>query len=297
MMIKTIILGTAGSSPTRTRRMPSVVIIYEGDILMFDCGEGTQFQMLEYGINPVKVKAIFLSHVHGDHTIGIAGLIRTMALNSRKEPLLIFVPRGYERTIRNLIVFDKAIISYPIEIKGIKSGKVYATKDYEIDAFKVTHTIATYGYAFKEKDRLKFNRELAHKLGMRGEMFSEIIKKGYVMVGKNKIMLAKIARKQEGKKIVYATDTRPSRTTEIAARNADLLIHEASYKDAEKKLAQKRKHSAAGEVAELAKRAHVKRLVLTHISARHKTDDELVRDARRHFKEAVVAKDGYTLVI
>jgi ribonuclease Z len=297
MMIKTVILGTAGSAPTRERRMPSMVVIYEGDILMFDCGEGTQFRMLDLGLNPVKIKAIFLSHTHGDHTIGIAGLVRTMALNSRTEPLLIFVPKGYEKVVQNLIVFDKAIISYPIIIKGIQTGKVFSTKNYEISAFKLTHTIPTYGYVFKEKDRLRFKEEIAHKLGLRDEMFSQIKQKGYLTIDKRKIMLSQVTTKQEGKKIVYATDTRPSITTIAAAKGADLLVHEASYKSSEIEIAKRRKHASSGEVAALAKKAHVKRLVLTHISARHKTDTELLNDAKRIFKDTVVAKDGYTLVI
>lgn len=297
MMIKTTILGTAGSAPTRTRRMPSIVIAYGGDLLVFDCGEGTQFQMLEHGINPVKVKAIFLSHAHGDHTIGLAGLVRTMALNSRIAPLLIFVPSGYEKMMRSLISFDRAIISYPIIIKGIKSGIVYKSKEYSVSAFRARHTIPTYGYVFKERDRLKFKKDLAHRLGLRDRMFSEIQKKGFVDLGGKRIRLSQVTTKQQGKKIVYATDTRPAPTTLKAASNADLLIHEASYKDSETNLAKKRKHAAAGEVALLARRAHVKRLVLTHISARYKTDAELLKDARRVFADAVVAKDGYTLVI
>ena len=297
MMIKTIILGTAGSAPTKTRRMPSVAIIYEGDVLLFDCGEGTQFQMLEHDINPVRVKAIFVSHAHGDHTIGIAGLVRTMGMNNRKEPLWIFVPAGDERVIQSLIVFDRALINYKIIIKGIRSGIVYSGKDYEVSAFKLVHTIPTYGYVFKEKDKMKFKKDLAHRLGIRGEMFSTLQKRGRIRIGNKTIALRQVTWKQEGKKIVYATDTRPTATTLLAAKNADLLIHESSYKTSEAKLAKKRKHSAAGEVALLAKRAHVKRLVLTHISARHRTDTELLRDARKVFKDAVVAKDGYTVVL
>lgn len=297
MMIKTILLGTAGSAPTNARKMPSMVVIYEGDILMFDCGEGTQFKMLEYGLNAVKIKAIFLSHAHGDHTIGIAGLVRTMALNSRREPLLIFVPKGYEKVVESLIAFDKAIISYPIVVKGIQSGEVYSAKNYEISAFKLNHTIPTYGYVFKEKDAVKFKTALSHRLGLEGEMFSEIKRKGYLTIGKRRVTLAQVSWKQEGKKIVYATDTRPSETTVAAAKNADLLVHEASYNDSEIAIARKRKHSCAGEAALIAKKAHVKRLVLTHISARHRTDAELLRDAKAVFKETVVAKDGYTLVI
>ena len=297
MMIKTIILGTAGSAPTKERRMPSVAITYEGDTLLFDCGEGTQFQMLEHDINPVRVKAIFISHAHGDHTIGIAGLVRTMGMNNRKAPLMIFVPAGDEKVIENLIIFDRAPITYKIIIRGIRSGVVYSGKGYEVSAFKLTHTIPTYGYVFKEKDKRRFNKGLAHRLGIRGSMFATLEKRGNINIGKKRVTLKQVTWEQEGKKVVYATDTRPTKTTLAAAKNADLLIHESSYKAAEVKLAKMRKHSSAGEVALLAKKAHAKRLVLTHISARYRTDAELLSDARKVFKNTVVAHDGYALVI
>ena len=297
MQIKTIILGTAGSAPTLTRKMPSVAVIYEGDVLLFDCGEGTQFRMLDHRINPVRVKAIFISNAHGDHTTGIAGLVRTMGMNNRKEPLQIFVPAGYEKVVQSLITFDKALIGYEITVKGVRSGRVYEGRDYEVLAFKLRHTIPTYGYVFRERTKRKFRKEMAHKLGMRGEMFSQLAKKGKLKVKGRTVTLKQLTWEQEGKKIVYATDTRPTPDTEKAAKGADLLIHESSYKAAEIGLAKQRMHSSAGEVAQLARRAGVKRLVLTHISARHRTDAELLRDARKFFAGAVVAKDGYTLVI
>jgi ribonuclease Z len=297
MKIKTIILGTAGSAPTVERRMPSVAVMFEGDVLLFDCGEGTQFRMLEHRINPVRVRAIFISHAHGDHTIGIAGLVRTMGMNNRRTPLHIFVPAGDEKIISSLITFDKALIGYKIIVKGVRSGLVYSGRDYEVIAFKLRHTIPTYGYVLRERSRIKFNKEAAHRLGLRGEMFSKLERSGRIRIGKRTVKLKQVSWKQEGKKIVYATDTRPTPATVAAAKDADLLIHESSYKAAEINLARQRMHSSAGEVAQLAKRAHVKRLVLTHISARHRTDDELLRDARKYFKNTVVAKDGYTLVI
>lgn len=296
-MIKVIILGTAGSAPTKTRHLPSVALIRDGDILLFDCGEGTQFQMLEYGINAVKVKAIFLSHAHGDHIIGIAGLVRTMALNSRRTPLQIFVPKGYEKVIRNLVVFDKAMISYPIEIKGIKPGLIYKGKDYTVSAFKVNHSIPTLGYAFKENDKLRFVENLAAKAGITGTMFGVLQTKGSIKLGTKTIRLKDLTRKQEGKKIVYATDTRPANTTLRAAKGADLLIHEAAYSQAEEKLAIERKHATSYEAAELAKKAKVKRLILTHISARHKDSHILLSDAKKVFGNTVVAEDGYSVII
>ena len=291
-MIKTIVLGIAGSAPTKERHLPSIVIVREGDMLMFDCGEGTQFQLLKYDLNAVKIKAIFLSHAHGDHTIGIAGLVRTMALNSRKAPLYIFVPEGYERIVNSLIVFDKALITYPIIIKGIKQGVVYKGKGYQVSAFRLNHTIPTYGYVFKEDDRLRFIADKAKKAGIKGTMFSELQRKGSITVKGRRISIGQLTTRQVGRKIVYAADTRPTAATVAAAKGADILIHEASYGDAEKELAVQRKHSTSEEAAETAKKAGVKRLFLTHISARHRDTTGFLAAARKIFPKTAIAKEG-----
>jgi ribonuclease Z len=291
-MIRTIVLGIAGSAPTRERHLPSIVIVREGDMLMFDCGEGTQFQLLNYGLNAVRIKAIFLSHAHGDHTIGIAGLVRTMALNSRKAPLYIFVPEGYEKMIHSLIIFDRAMMTYPIIIKGVKQGVVYRGKGYQVSAFRLNHSIPTYGYVFKEDDRLRFITDKAKKAGLKGTMFSELQAKGSITIKGKKIKIGQLTTPQAGKKIAYAADSRPTAATVAAVKGADLLIHEASYSDAEEKLAVERKHSTAAEAAEVAKKAGVKRLLLTHISARHKDTTEFLKEAKRIFPKAEIAKEG-----
>ncbi len=296
-MIKTVILGTSGSAPTKERHLPSVVMVREGDMLMFDCGEGTQFQMLKYGLNAVRIKAIFISHAHGDHIIGIAGLVRTMALNSRKAPLYIFVPEGYEKTVNALLVFDKAVIPYRVVVKGVRSGVVCRGKGYSVTAFRLNHTIPTYGYALKEDDRLRFNKDLAKRFGIKGRMFKELQEKGKINIGGRTVRIGQLTRKQTGVKVVYATDTRPTKATEIAAKGADLLIHEAAYSEAEKKLAVQRKHSTSSEAAELAKKAEVKRLVLTHVSARHRDASALLIPAKRIFRNTSVANDGDTITV
>lgn len=296
-MIRTIILGTSGSAPTKERHLPCVVMVREGDMLMFDCGEGTQFQMLKYGLNAVRIKAIFLSHAHGDHAIGIAGLVRTMALNSRKAQLEIFVPEGYEKTVRTLIRFDRAVIDYPIEIRGIRAGTIYKGKGYSVSAFRLNHTIPTYGYVVKEDDRLRFDKERAKKLGIRGVMFSELQKKGSIRIGGRTVRIEQVARKQIGRKIVYATDTRPTREAALAAKGADLLIHEAAYANAEGRLAVERKHATSEEAARLARKAGAKRLVLTHISARHRDTSQLLSQARKIFRNTSVANDGDEITV
>ncbi|MDE1846355.1 MAG: ribonuclease Z [Candidatus Micrarchaeota archaeon] len=292
-MIKITLLGTSGSTPTKTRGMPSVAITHNGKIYLFDCGEGTQMKMLLHGINISKIETVFLSHIHADHVIGIAGLVRTMALNNRQRPLIIHVPKGYESAIKSLIVFDKAMINYPIIIKGIGSGKVYKGNGFEVSAFKLIHQITTLGYVFKEADKRRFDVEKCKALGIKGTMFAQLEKSKKIKIGKRIIKLESITTLQKGKIAVYATDTRPSRATVGAAKNADVLIHEAAYTEKERKLAVERKHSTAQEAAGVAKLAHAKLLILTHLSARHRDPDALYQEARKVFRHVIVGNDGY----
>ncbi|MDE1850719.1 MAG: ribonuclease Z [Candidatus Micrarchaeota archaeon] len=296
-MIKVTLLGTSGSTPTKSRGMPSVALTYNGRVYLFDCGEGTQMRMLEYGVNISKVETVFLSHIHGDHVIGIAGLIRTLALNNRQKPLVIHVPKGQESGIKSLIVFDKAIIKYQIIVKGIGGGTVYKGDGFEVDAFRLNHQITTLGYVFNESDKLRFIKDKCKALGIKGEMFAQLGKKGKIKIGKRTIRIKDVTTLQKGKKVLYVTDTRPMTGTVRAARNAEILIHEAAYTEKEKNLAKERKHSTAYEAAHIAKLAKAKLLIITHLSARHRNPDALYQEARKVFKNTVIGNDGYTTEI
>lgn len=296
-MIEITILGSSGSSPAKDRNLPSVALRREGDVFLFDCGEGTQMQMIKYGINAYRIKAIFVSHSHGDHIIGIAGLVRTLAMSNRDKPLEIFVPKGQEKIIKALVMFDKAMIGYDINIIGIGKGLTYTGKDFRISAFRLNHTINALGYVFQENDKKNFIMERCKKLGIEGRMFSELQKKGRIKLGKRIIYAKDLVDIRPGKKIVYAMDTRPTAETVKAAKDADLLIHESSYTEEFGRLARERKHSTALEAAEIAKKANVKRLVLTHISTRFKTAKPLIDEARKVFKEVSVAEDGERIIV
>lgn len=294
-MLKITFLGTAGSTPTKSKGLPSLAIDYNSEVFLFDCGEGTQRQMMQYSVNIARVKAVFLTHTHGDHTLGTAGLVRTMALNRRTLPLYVFIPKGGEKMIRELIDFDKAVIKYKIEIKTVNSGIIYKGKGFSISAFKLMHTTSTYGFAFKEDDRLRFIKPAVKRLGIKGTMFASLLKKKSIKISNKRVRLKDVTVKQQGRKIVYATDTRPARDTLSAAMDADILIHESTYADAEKALAKERFHSTTLEAALLAKKARAKRLVLTHTSARYRDDEMLAKEARRTFKNTIVAKDGMAI--
>ncbi len=289
-------LGTSASAPTKERGLSSAAIRYDGKIFLMDCGEGTQMQMLKLGLNIYRIEGIFLTHIHGDHVIGIAGIARTLSLYGKTSPLRIYIPKGYAKGISMLINFDNPIFKYKVEVIEVGSGKVYSDQKVQVSAFKLRHSVETYGYIFEEKKKPKFTIE-AKRLGIRGKLFADIQKKGYLNINGKKIRMEDVSSTQNGRKIVYALDTRPSPSTIRAANDADLLIHEATYSKNEKKLAVERMHSTSEEAATVAKKAGVKRLILTHISTRYKEPEDNLKEARSVFKNCDIAKDGFKIVI
>lgn len=296
-MIKVTFLGTAGSAPTKSRSLPSVAVTYEGETLLFDCGEGTQRQVMRYGINISSISSIFITHIHGDHVIGIAGLMRTFALNRRTEPLYIFVPKGGKASIRALMVFDHVLINYPVVIKEVSGGEIFKRKDFVVRAFKLNHTVPACGYSLIEKERVHFMKDKCRQLGIKGRMFAELLSRKSIFVKGRRIRLGEVTYKEQGIKIAYVTDTRPMKLVAREARNADLLIHEATFTERQKALAVERKHSTALEAAKVATEARAKMLVLFHFSARYKNTAALIKEAKSVFSNTQAARDGMTILL
>ncbi len=295
-MFDITILGTSGSAPTKERGLSSVALEHDGEIYLFDCGEGTQRQMQLYGVNISKVSTVLITHTHADHMLGIAGLFRTMALYKRSKDLSIYFPDGFQEGIESLIKFDKAFMTFNIKLVPVKkSGTIMAGKDFEIRAFKLNHSIKCYGYVFKENDRMQFIKDKCRRLSIKGKAFKELQSKGKTTVNSRVITLSEVTTKKPGLKFAYAVDTRPTATTAIAAKGADILIHEATYGGDLAKLAKERKHSTSVEAAEIAKSAEAKKLIITHFSTRYKTSESLVSEARAVFKESYAAYDGMKL--
>lgn len=297
MPIRVTFLGTAGSTPTRERNLPGVAVEYDGKIYLFDCGEGSQRQMMLYGLSHSRVRAIFLTHMHGDHVIGVAGLVRSMALSKRAEPLEIFVPGGEEKKLEPLMTFDRALILYKIEIRPVKTGAIFKGRGFTISAFRLRHSAPTFGYSFKENSRYKFDKQKCAKLGLSAEMYRKLSGGLQVRIKGKSIRLRDVAVKVPGRKLVYAADTRPSRSTVSAAAGADLLIHESTFSDEHSGLARQRLHSTAAEAAAVAKKAKVKELIIFHMSARYRKPDELIKEARKVFHNTEGAYDGMQITL
>jgi ribonuclease Z len=296
MSIRVIFLGTGGSVPTVARSLPAVLMKRQGEQLMFDCGEGVQRQMVKAKVGFHRKMKIFVSHMHGDHVLGLPGLLQTMALMGRQEKLEVYGPKGIQQfleCVRESLQFG---LTFPVEIHEVyDAGVVCEEKDYTVEATKSNHVVFGLAYAFVEKPRPgKFYPEKAKALGVpEGELWSKLQHGDKVklpdgrVVGPEEVM----GSPRKGRKIVYSGDTRPFRGFAKFAACADLVVHEATFDDALVEKAEVDGHSTPSQAALEAKKAKAKKLVLTHISARYADAGLLLEQAQKVFRDTVVAED------
>ena len=290
-------LGTAASRPTVERGVSSLAVIREGETMLVDCGEGTQRQMMRYGIS-FAFEDLFFTHMHSDHYLGVTGLVRTLQLGGRTEPLRLWGPPGSSRTLRQCLSLGGERTTFPIAIRELEPGEQIRRAEYHIEAFAVEHHGGpSIGYAFVEEERRgRFNPDLARELGIpEGPLWGRIHRGESVTLEDGRTIEAAtlVGEQRRGRRVVITGDTRPCDATVAAAHDADLLVHEATFADDEAARARETQHSTAREAAEVARRAGARRLVLTHISARYSRDaHELEREARQLFANTTVAKDG-----
>ena len=285
-MLRVTFLGTSGSVPTVERGMPSIALKYESELMLWDCGEGTQRQLMKYKVGYGSIDSIFITHPHLDHYLGLFGLLETLKLSSpAPRPVRIFLPRGLD------LEYDFA------RVEKLKGGELYRGKGFSVTAVPVKHCRGAHAFVFEEEEKLKFHEEKAHALGLQGRLFREIQAKGKVKTGRGEVSLEDVSWRKPGRKIAYSGDCVPDSNLAEAAKGADLLIHEATFDSSMKDEAEERAHSTAAGAAELAKSAGVKRLVLTHISPRHSDTSALLEEARKIFPETEIAYDGLSIDI
>lgn len=294
-MLKVIFLGTSGSMPSPCRGMPSLMLVREGERMLFDCGEGTQRQMMIARTGFMDVRDIFLTHFHADHTLGIPGLLQTMGFQGRAEPLHIYGPKFVREycDILNMLGYLKP--GFDVVAHELKHGDVVERKGYRIEAFRTFHSVPSLGYALREDVRPgRFNRQRALELGVpEGPLFGKLHRGEDVVVdGKTIKSSDVVGEPRPGRLLVYTGDTTPSHTFLAVLEGADLWISEATFADEAADKAAETLHSSAGDVARLAAMAGVQRLILTHISSRYSEDvAPLLDDARKHFPNVTVAED------
>ena len=297
MSLSIRLLGTSASRPTVERNVASLAIHREGETLMFDCGEGTQRQMMRWGVSFALVD-IFFTHLHADHMLGVIGLIRTMALQGRTEPLTLWGPRGSARVLKRAESLGFERSTFPIEMVELESGVPLKRNGYEIIPFGVDHRGSTsVGYSLVEETRKgRFDPDQATTLGIpEGPLWGQIHKGKSVTLEDGRVIEPSmlVGPTRPGRHVVITGDTRPCPATIEYSRAADLLIHEATFGDEEADRAVETGHSTAREAAMVARDAGVRKLVITHFSARYSRDaSALDREAKEVFGATVVGKDG-----
>jgi ribonuclease Z len=276
--------------------VPALVVTRGGESLLFECGEGTQRQMMRYGVT-FALGDISFTHFHGDHYLGVIGLVRTLGLQGRTEPLRLVGPRGAKKYLGDALALGVERQPFPVDIAEVEPGQAQQREGYEIRVFDVEHGGGAIGYALVENERLgRFDPERARALGVpEGPLWGQLQRAHAVRLDDGREVTPEtiVGPPRPGRKLVYSGDTRPCASTVEAARGADLLVHEATFSEEERDRAKETAHSTAKEAAEVAKAAGVRKLVLTHLSARYSRDTAVLLDeARAVFPETVVAKDG-----
>lgn len=295
MPIEIIFLGTGSGVPTLQRNQPAILLNYNGDYILFDCGEGCQLGLQKAKVSPMKIKRICVSHWHADHFSGLLPLIETMHLFGRTEKLEIYGPEA-SRFIDSLLELSYLGFGFEIDAKDASAEekeKLFSGTDYDIFSIPAKHSVPAVSYMFAEKNKWNIIMGKAKKLGLKGHILQEIKEKSKVKFRNKTIHIENIARLTAGRKIIYSGDTEPCES--LFMEKPDLLIHDGTFvEDDEIKTYS---HSNAEEVARLAKRYKIKKLVLTHLSRRYRTEKPLLDAVRPIFKNAVVAKDGMRIVI
>ena len=292
-------LGTGAACPSVDRNVSALALSREGETLLLDCGEGTQRQMMRYGVG-FSFREIFFTHYHADHMLGLTGLLRTMGLQDRAAPVTLYGPAGAARILGAALALGVERSRFPVEIVEVKAGDRLPRAEYDMLAFATDHRADTIGWAMVEHQRLgRFDPERARAMGIpEGPLWGRIHKGEPVTLESGRVVTPAelVGPTRPGRTVVYSGDTRPTLAVIEAARGADLLIHEATFGTEEQARADETGHSTAAQAARVAEQAGVRRLVLTHISPRYSRDaPELRAEARAVFSDVTIARDGMTV--
>jgi ribonuclease Z len=287
MDLDVLFIGTAGSAPTARRALPATLVRRGGDRLLFDCGEGTQRQLLR-SIGLLDLEEIFLTHFHADHFLGLPGMLKTFGMRGREAPLSVYGPPG----LRALFEALRPVIgktTFPLALVELEPNEQVKRDGYTVAAFAVEHRVRAYGYALIEDERPgRFDEERALELGVRpGPDFGRL-QRGETVDGVRPEQV--LGEPRRGRKVVLAGDCSPSEMTRAVAHGADLLVHEATFTLEEEERARETGHSTARGAAELAAAADVVLLALNHVSPRY-AGPELREEARLMFERTIVPHD------
>jgi len=292
-MLEIVFLGTGSGIPSKRRNHAAIWLRYEGDSFLWDCGEGTQRQILQAKINFMKIDRIFITHWHADHWAGLISLIQTMNLEKRKKTLYIYGPEA-ERFVSDILDLDYwgprfRVVAVNVPFEGNEITTLLKTKNYYISSTPVKHTVPAVAYCFKERDSWNVDlKNRGKKYGLRqGPLIGKLKKKGELIFKGKRIRLEDVGIIKKGNKVVYSGDTKTCDNLLKLSRDADVLIHDATFIDEK----ENRMHTGAKDAARMAKKAGVKKLILTHFSRRYVDVRPLEEEAKKLFENTTVAED------
>lgn len=297
--IEIIPLGTASAIPTRERHPSALALVRKGRILLFDCGEGTQMRLMKAGLRPTRIDVVFITHLHGDHFFGLMGLLSTLSLMDRVDPLTVVAPVGLADLIYAMpgldverFGFDLAFIEFS---EALQKERVYEDEEVWVEARSIEHRTLTAGYRFEEKPKPgHLDVDRARALGVTEYAHFRALKKGEDVAledGGTVTPEEVIGPERRGRSFAYVTDTRPCENGWVLARDADLIYHEATFAEEFRDRAVETAHSTAREAAEVARRAGAKRLLIGHFSARYTNAGALLGEAQTVFQNTEVAEE------
>ncbi len=289
--IKITFLGTSDAIPTAERNHTSILLEYKNESILIDCGEGTQRQFRKAKLNPCKITRILITHWHGDHVLGIPGLLQTLSFRGYNKTLFIYGPEGTKKFMKILLKTFAFQGKYKISVKEVK-GRFFENDDFYLESEKMTHGTSCNAYTFVKKDRLRIDKKKLKKTNLEGPILKKL-KLGEDVIYQGKKYLAKnLTFGERGKKISFVFDTSFNKRIIPFVENSDLLICESTFGVELEEQAEKYKHLNVKQTAEIAKKSKSKKLVLTHISQRYsKNPKKILQEARKIFRNSVLVKD------
>ena len=288
-------LGTSSAVHSKDRNHPSIALKAFGDVFLFDCGEGTQRQLLFTNVSPMKISKVFITHFHGDHILGLPGLLQSMSLNGRESKLTVYGPRGLNKLKDAIYSLGYCAIEYPVEFIEIDTGIIEETDEYVIRAQSVRHNVPSLAYSIEEKKKPRFLREKAIELGVPvGPAFGKLHNGEEIEINGRIIKPEQVlGPPRKGIKITYSGDTRPCEEMIMFARDSTLLIHESTFIQKEAQNAEEYGHSTSKDAAFVARESNSKKLIITHISTRYGEEyaNMMLNEAREIFENTELAED------
>ena len=287
-----VVLGTSSMVPTRTRAHPGAVLRWDRELVLFDPGEGTQRQLTLAGVPAARITRICITHLHGDHSLGLTGVLQRMSLDRVERPVHLYFPasgREYVDRLRHATVAysDLDVRLHPVDGDGL----VDAWPGLELHARALSHRVETYGWRLVEPDGRRMLPDLLAAAGVAGPDVSRLVRTGSLRVDGRRVLLDEVSAPRPGQVFAWVMDTRRCAGAVELARGADLLVTESTYLEAEADLAEEYAHLTSVHAARIAAEAGARRLVLMHYSQRHPDEEAFAVEARRHFPDVHAARD------